>query len=75
MGHSGQETLFSTYVHAFHLIHEHAMRRMSAKFGTRRLNGKAISFIVPKMRSRHSHRKLPGRSINEICGYLINDCS
>ena len=75
LGHSGQETLFSTYIHTFHLIHEHAMQRMSACFGNRRLKGKTISAIVPGMKSRHSHQKLPGRTINEICEFLDHQIS
>jgi len=70
IGHSGQETLFSTYIHSFHVIHQHAMARVSEAFGSRQLNGATISAFVPKMKSRHSHQKLSGRTINDICDYL-----
>jgi len=70
VGHRGQETLFSTYIHTFDAIHSHAMIRTSEIKGRSKLNGKTISALVPKMKDRHNHSKLPGRSINDICDYL-----
>jgi len=70
IGHSGQETLFSTYVHSFHIVHRHAMERLSQNIGSNKLSGKTISALVPKMKDRHNHSKLPGRTINIICEYL-----
>jgi len=70
IGHSGQETLFSTYIHSFHIIHEHAMNRVSKVFGIHKPNGETISAIVPKMKSRHSHKRIVDRTINGVCSYL-----
>jgi integrase len=70
IGHSGQETLFSTYIHSFHVIHKHAMKRASETLSAKKLSGNTISAIVPKMKSRHSHQRLPSRAINDICDYL-----
>jgi len=70
MGHCGHETLFSTYIHTFDAIQNHAMYRVSRIKGEIELNGKSISALVPKLKDRHNHTKLPGRTINDICQYL-----
>ncbi|HKI59400.1 MAG TPA: hypothetical protein VKA23_00045, partial [Mariprofundaceae bacterium] len=70
IGHLGPRTLFRTYIHTFHIIQFHAMERLSEVIGQRELNGRTISALVPKMKTRQSHLKLPGRTINNICNFL-----
>lgn len=70
IGHSGQTTMFSTYIHSFDVIQCHAMSRMSAIQGSKKLNGETIAALVYKMKDRHNHTKLPRRTINDICEYL-----
>jgi len=71
IGHLGPRTLFSTYIHSYHIVQQHAMERMSAIYGARKLNGKTIAAIVPKMKSSASQTKLPDKSINGIHAYVF----
>jgi len=72
IGHLGPRTMFSTYVHTFHLIQAHAMNRMSEIYGQRTLNGKTIAAIVPKMKTRHSQARIKDKSINGVLAHLLN---
>ncbi|RMH48174.1 MAG: hypothetical protein D6694_00805, partial [Gammaproteobacteria bacterium] len=66
MGHLGPRVTFSTYIHTFHVVQAHAMRRLSSIHGARELPGKSIAILVPKMKTRHSQAKLKDKSINGI---------
>jgi len=66
LGHSGTETMFSTYIHSFDAVHQHAMQRISDVSGARILNGKTIAAIVPKMKSRTSQAKSNDKTINGL---------
>ncbi len=67
MGHLGQRTTFSTYIHTFHVIHAHAMKyRVSPVLGARKLDGKLISALFPKMKSRTTQAKIKDKSINGL---------
>ena len=66
IGHTGQDVMFSTYIHSYSAIHKHAMQRISNSEGQRVLSGKCIAEVVPKMKSRTSQAKLKIKSITEI---------
>jgi hypothetical protein len=66
IGHTGQDVMFSTYIHSYSAIHKHAMQRISNSEGQRVLSGKCIAAVVPKMKSRTSQAKLKVKSITEI---------
>jgi len=71
IGHLGPRTMFCTYIHTFHIVQNHAMKRMSGIYGERTLNGKTIAALVPKMKSRASQAKLADKSINSILEYAF----
>ena len=66
IGHTGQDVMFSTYIHSYSAIHKHAMERISNSEGQRILSGKCIAAVVPKMKSRTSQANLKNKSITEI---------
>jgi len=66
IGHLGARTMFNCYIHTFHLLQSHAMKRISIVYGERTLNGKTISALVPKMHSKTSQAKLLSKTINGI---------
>lgn len=70
MGHLGQRTLLEVYVHTFHFLHRHAMQRMSAKTGGRRLSSRQIALLLPNMKSRTSQARIKDKTINGVVAYL-----
>ena len=67
MGHLGQQTTFRTYIHTFHVIQAHAMKRISSVFGDEELNGKTIGALLPKRKSGTTRAgKYKDKTINAL---------
>ncbi|ATX79670.1 Phage integrase family protein [Mariprofundus aestuarium] len=64
MGHLGQQTTFRTYIHTFHVIQSHAMKRVSSVFGEEELTGATINALLPGKKSATTRASMKDKSIN-----------
>lgn len=69
-GHADTSSIKNHYLHAFGAIHVHLMYRISKLGESKKLPGKFIAAVVPKMKHGDSRKKVEDRTIGGLARYL-----